>query len=534
MEQGNRSREELIEENEFLKKELRKVRLENQLNYKYRELVDSLGEIVLIAQDGRLALGNKKAEEIFGKPIGELSKIPFTEYIHPDDRELVLDNYIKRMSDPTYHKTYPFRILTDDGNSNWVKISAVQIEWQGRPATLNILTDIHERVSMEEELQRAKAVAEEAAQKEARFLANMSHEIRTPMNGVLGMTHLLLDTSVNETQKHYLTTIEQSSQYLLRVINDILDYSSIEAGKMSIFAEPFHLPDMLSQLKNSFTHWATDKGLLFTCNFADSLPQSVSGDQTRISQILTNLLSNAIKFTNEGEITFSVSYSNRSLQLHISDTGVGIPQEKQQQIFDSFAQVNSAETRHIEGTGLGLAITKQLVNLMNGTIHFTSEKGKGTTFFVTLPIREADSSGYIQKQLPTDTSYNSHILVVEDNDVNYLVVQKFLEKLGCTTNRAPDGFSAIEMAENNKYHLIFMDIQMPGIDGYETTRRIRDVEKSEGTNPIPIIAMTANAMQSDEKRCIEAGMDQYISKPIEFHKLLALLGDVLQPEELIV
>jgi len=515
----------LREENNLLKQQLSKITQENQFNHKYRDLVNSLGEIVVVAQDNRIVYGNRKLEESFGLPLEEISSVPFTEFIHPDDRDLVMKHHKQRIEDKEYDTTYSFRIVNITDQHRWIKVSAVHIEWQGRVATLNILADIHERVIAEQGLIEAKKHAEDAAKMEARFLANMSHEIRTPMNGVLGMTRLLLDTELDETQKHYLTTVEYSSQYLLCVINDILDYSSIEAGKMSIFSDSFDILHSLEQLKNTFSYLANDKNILFEHDIASNIPRNMFGDQTRITQILTNLLSNAVKFTKKGSVTLSVSRSknDETIIFTVTDTGIGIPQDMVKKIFSSFMQVENHETRNYEGTGLGLAISKQLANLMNGTLICDSAASRGTTFTLTLPLKEDTSEHSIHFPRLSKKEYDFLILVVEDNDINYLVIQKFLEKLGCKATRSTDGYSAIDEIEKNRYDMIFIDVQMPGINGYETTKRIRELSSCK---QIPIIAMTANAMKQDEKRCYDAGMNFFLSKPIEFKKIPSILDQI--------
>ncbi len=512
----------LLEENQRLKQKLSRVTKANEFNLKYRDLVNSLGEIVLVAQDNKIVYGNRKLEERFGLSLEEISSVPFTHFIHEDDHEMVMDNHKKRMADQDFSGTYPFRIFNVNQEYRWIKVSAVHILWHDRPATLNILTDIHEQVIAEIELVKAKKRAEQSAQSKDQFLAKMNHEIRTPMNDVLGVTQLLLETHVNETQEHYLTTIENSSQYLLRVINNILDFSSIESNKIAINSETVDIRNIITQLNNTYSYEAVSKELQFECKINSSIPQFIISDQKILTQILTNLLSNAITFTKKGSVQLAVTSSSdkQSIIFAIKDTGIGIPESIQKNIFEPFSQINSIESRQEEGMGLELSLSKQLATIISGTLTCESRCGTGSTFTLQIPLQKA-----VQKQnskaIPRSTQkYGFNVHIVEDNDTNYFVIEKFLNKLGCSSTRSVDGYDAIIEIEKNSYDMIFMDIQLPGINGYETTKMIREL--SQGKD-IPIIAMTANTMKQDEKRCFDAGMDYFLSKPIEFKKLPSVL-----------
>ena len=352
-------------------------------NDRYTKLMNNLGEIVVIAQNGCLVYGNNKALGLLCIPHDTpIEEIPFTTYIDERDRALVQDNYRKRLSNPEYKSDYQFRILTKDSQSMWVKISSVATEWNGKPATLSILTDIDHRVHIMEQLAQEKERAEQAMEMESRFLANVSHEIRTPMNGILGISSLLLDSELTSEQGHYVEMVQHSAQHLLRVINDVLDYSAIEAGKMTITNKPFSLQTILKQVKNVVHLHTTEKELTFALTISPDTPQTLLGDSTRIIQILTNLISNAIKFTPKGSITLDISYNTQKehLLLTVSDTGVGIPDDAIEAIFRSFAQVQNPLTSSYEGTGLGLTITKELVELMGGTIECKSVIDQGTRF----------------------------------------------------------------------------------------------------------------------------------------------------------
>ncbi len=511
----------LCEENLFLKQQIAKLTEANEFNLKYRDLVNSLGEIVLVAQDNRIVYGNRKLEENLRLSLEEISSVPFSSFIHPDDRKIVMENYKRRMSDQDFSKTYPFRIFNKKSNGyHWVKVSAVHILWHDQPATLNILTDIHERVIAENELIIAKNKAVEAAKNETRFLTNMSKEIKIPMNDIIGTTQSLLDTSINEIQEHYLTSIKDSSKHLINVIDETLDYSCIQAGKMTFSTDSFDLLSSIKQLINSLSSLTDNKDITFELNISANVPQFLFGDQTRIIQILSNLLSNAIIFTNKGSVTLSVKPSDdeQNIIFEIQDTGIGISENIKKSIENSITEFDYLESRIENGTGLSLVLSKQLAALMRGTLTYKSSTEEGTTFTLTLPITPSKTKSNDASLHNKDYGFNVHI--VEDNDTNYFVIQRFLKKLGCHSTRSIDGYDAIEEIEKNKYDMIFMDIQLPGINGCETTKIIRELSHCK---EIPIIAMTANTKKQDKKQCFDAGMDHFLSKPIEFKKLPTIL-----------
>lgn len=350
--------------------------------------------------------------------------------------------------------------------------------------------------------------AEVASQVKSEFLANMSHEIRTPMNGVLGTTDLLLSTDLTAKQRQFVRIINKSGETLLNIINDILDFSKIEAGKLEIDIRPFNLPDLISTIVDLFRDRANEKGLLLTANVDAQIPLVLLGDSGRIRQIIVNLLSNSIKFTHQGKIELKVALlkkENSTLILHfeIKDTGIGLSPEQQDTIFDAFSQADTSTTRQYGGTGLGLSISRQLTELMEGKIGVESTPGRGSCFWFTTnlhiiagkELKEFQELSKSRGKVALVPHFSSHVLVAEDNLTNQIVVEGMLEQLGCTVDLAANGLEAVKAAARLHYDLIFMDCQMPEMDGYEATRTIRNQENQTTTiQSVPIVALTAHAI----------------------------------------
>jgi len=381
----------------------------------------------------------------------------------------------------------------------------------------------------------AQRQAHKLAQAKSEFLAKMSHEIRTPLNGVIAAADLMAATQLNDEQHELLDTLRLSAKTLLGIINDILDFSKIEAGRMVLETLPFTPTVLVEEVVSIMAPAAHSKGLTVRTELSSSLPHSVAGDPLRLRQILLNFVGNAIKFTACGEVVIRAMRLKKGegqsawLRFEVQDTGVGIPPEKQAGIFDAFTQADSSVTRQYGGTGLGLAICKRLVELMGGQIGVYSQPGQGSCFWfeVPLPVIQENAPEETTAQ-PSGSALNSHeldgvrVLLVEDNPVNQKVAIRMLQKLGCVVELAENGQQALEKLERASYDIVLMDMQMPVMDGLTATRLLRQREQQTGHHQV-VIALTANAMQTDRELCLDAGMDDYLSKPLTLDALQVML-----------
>ncbi len=463
-------------------------------------------------------------EELIGKNAVEI-------FLPEHSKKQMEVQQAKRIQGET--SVYEVQIRKKDGTLIWVLISGAPIlDTAGNvTGSIGIHYDITHQKKLQHELEKAKQVAEEAEQAEKLFLARMSHEIRTPLNAIIGMAHLIENTVLSEEQKDYIESLKSSSDILHKLISDILDLSKISAGGMEINARPFDLLSTIKSLEKTFQHKLENSSVVFKTEIDPGIGTMMIGDDLLLNQILLNLIGNASKFTSEGEISLQVDLVKKQEQncwfrFRVKDTGIGISEKQLQNIFENFKQANGEIHSKFGGTGLGLPITKQLVELQGGSINVQSKLGVGTTFSVQLQYKDSGeaipdkktASIFEQEAVEFD---EMKILVVEDNFMNRKYIAALLEKWEIAFEIATDGFEALKMVENTQYDLIFMDISMPKMNGYDTTIRIRNTRNPNQN--IPVIALTASAMISKKDKAYEVGMSDYLAKPFKPHQLRELI-----------
>ncbi len=519
----------------------------------YSSLVENLPVHVLRKDlDGRFVFANRSFCDLVGKPLADIvGRTDFdlfpralaVKYRH-DDRLVVETGEVfatveenRRDGENRYMEVRKSPVRDAAG-----KIVGVQVVFWDVTDRKNAEAALEQERRLLRELtdslQQAKEAAEAANRAKSAFLANMSHEIRTPLNAIIGMTELVLKSQVSAQQREFLSTVRDSGEALLSVINDILDFSKIEAGKLALDHQVFDLGKSLGDTMKSFAIRAQQQGLELGCHIRADVPRMVVGDYNRLRQVVVNLVGNAIKFTESGEVALEVgveSVSGEDLILHfiVSDTGIGIPEEKWTSIFEMFEQADNSVTRRHGGTGLGLAITSRLVELMGGRVWVESEIGKGSRFhFIAhlemakpedLEVIPAEPDSLHERQ--SSPVRNLSILLAEDSLVNQKLAVALLEGEGHAVSVAPNGREALAKIESGNFDLILMDVQMPEMDGLEATARIRAAEKQTGAH-IPIVAMTAHALRGDRERCLESGMDAYVAKPIRADELFQTIEDL--------
>ena len=475
----------------------------------------------------------------------------WSDFIHPEDRERAWDSIRAVIEGRSNMHRLEYRMLHKDGSIRWILDQASVMQWDadGKPVRMcGTHTDITARKQDElelvqhrhhlqklveaqtRELRVAKEAAETANIAKSAFLANMSHEIRTPLNAITGMAHILRRSGLTDEQADKLDKIENAGSHLLRIINDVLDLSKIEAGKFALEDAPVHVEALLGNISSMLGQKARDKGLRFNIETTD-LPHNLYGDPTRLQQALLNYVANAIKFTEAGHITLRVkeeaaTHETATLRFEVEDSGIGIAPEALTKLFSAFEQADNSTTRKYGGTGLGLAITRKIAEVMGGTAGVSSTVGHGSTFWFTAVLRKAcetadqAASAEAAEQVIQCSHAGKRILLAEDEPINREIAQMLLEDVGLKVDLAEDGREAVEKARSGSYAIILMDMQMPVLDGLDATRQIRRLPGHQAT---PILAMTANAFAENRDQCFDAGMDDFIAKPANPEILYATL-----------
>jgi len=462
----------------------------------------------------------------------------FMAMLHPKDRRAYHQALASVTPEADCAVEFRFRPQGCDEYRHALSRFILETSPGGTPAKrIGAILDITGRKRIEAQLTAAMQVAEEASRVKSEFLANMSHELRTPLNGAMGMMQLLALGSLSAEQRDYVETALGCCRSLTQLLADILDLSKVEAGKLELFNERFAPADLLESVRSTFLLQAEARQLQLDCRVDPSAPAEVLGDPARLRQILFNLVGNALKFTEKGVVTVGVCGLPADRQGHcrllfsVTDTGIGIPDDKIQAVFGAFTQVDGARTRKYQGTGLGLHIVKRLAQLMGGTISVESEEGWGTTIHCCLPFESPVPSEGTDSddRRPRPEVERKRVLVVEDERINRLALCRILEHLGHGTDWAANGEEALLRLAQNDYDLIFMDIQMPVMNGVEATRRIRAAENLGEKRNVPIVALTAHAMSGDREAFIQAGMNGYLPKPVDLDELQAALRDLFAP-----
>lgn len=493
----------------------------------YKAVVEDGSDLIFVVDfHGNICYHNASVGDTLGYRSKSLAGKNFFDYILPDSLTEFKSKF-KQSQKRAYTEKVEFQFLCADTSYRFLEFNAINLKHkEGLEGFILDCRDITQRKKDAEELVRLQKTKEQ-------FLANISHEIRTPINGIAGMADLLSQKANVEEQETYLNAIRHSAENLKLIINDILDLAAIESGKLKFEKIGFNLTDLVPTLISTFAYQAKEKNIILDYTIEPKLNRILIGDPVRLNQVLINLISNAVKFTHSGSIHVSCSVERQQketcwVRFEISDTGIGIPAEKLNTIFESFSQADASVTRKYGGSGLGLTIVKQLVELQNGKITVRSEEEIGSTFIVLMPYAVGKTNTIFTSTLASqklqDNTFtkNLKVLLVEDNDINRLYAKSILKNWQCEVDIAENGLVAIEKVKSGDYDLVLMDIQMPVMDGYEATKTIRLMDGAR--KDIPILALTANATKSDIDKCLTSGMNDYLPKPFTpddlYHKIV--------------
>lgn len=505
---------------------------------RFRQLVENIHEAYWIIDvlDNSVIYVSPSYEIIWGRTRESLYDNPesFFLAIEQNDRLRVMEAFNALRTEGKIVDE-EFTIIMPEGKTRWIRAQSFPVYDEDgiRVRMVGVAEDITERKAIQNALMVAKQDAETASQAKTEFLTNMSHELRTPLNGILGMLQLTRDTRLNGEQADYIETAISSSKVLLNVINDILNIAQIEAGKLVLHKQLFSPHEILETIFRFFKHSTESKDLNLTMGVAPNFPKYLIGDEVRIRQILFNLVGNSVKFTDKGtidvyaqQLPIQPSKDTVTVLFTVTDSGIGIPAEKVAYVFESFTQVDGTYTRRYQGTGLGLGIVRSLVEYMNGSITVDTVEGEGTTIYVTLQLALPTENQTIQEtksELLEPHISGLNILVVEDDRVNQIAISRMLQKMGHSATCVNDGQKALDAVLEKQFDCVFMDIQMPVMDGIEATKLIRTSSAMNKVSSIPIIALTAHAMPEDRDNFLKVGMNDYISKPVSFEQLTAAL-----------
>ncbi|HVD99893.1 MAG TPA: ATP-binding protein [Cytophagaceae bacterium] len=490
--------------------------------------------------NGRIISANRATARSLETTVENLIGRNMRDTLEPESREF-FDFYLEKIAEDG-HAEGIMHVKTTTGKSRYWKYKNIKVEENGYPYVLCYSQDVTDMVNMEKELRNAEKITKQSIEAKQQFLAKVTHEIRTPMNAIVGFGKLLAKTNLEDKQRKFVDAISTSGENLLLIVNDLLDTAKIEAGKMTMEEIPFSLKEVVSSVVTILHYKAAEKDLVLSVKINDDVPDYLIGDPTRLNQVLVNLASNAVKFTEKGSVEILIHKmllkdNHVTLCFDVSDTGIGIAEDKLPTIFDSFTQANNDTSRKYGGTGLGLTIARQIIELQNGAIKVDSTLGKGTTFTFILSYPLADTQKAIEKTTPEGVIdvrqlRNVKILLAEDNHLNHLLMESIMAEWGVEMKIAVNGKQVIDMIHQEHFDLILMDVHMPEMDGYEATRYIRDHEK-EPLSQIPIIAITANASEEDKQKCFDSGMVDFIPKPfrpedlfLKISRYAHLTGDI--------